>query len=809
MMSAAVSPSLSAVVNPKVLAGAWSLSIIQENKSPSSVSQKSLSKAVERTIPLLKDAASVPFVCRYRTDIINPLKTKQVHLLQSFVSKHDSLSSLRLKLLEKISHESLRHKIQTSISKTELEDFWAPFKTPSKGSILERIKNQSPDLVDAVDKLWHGKEQNESLVVLAKDYSRDSLIHLLGCKIAGEPETSMKVAMELSKHCRIRTGRIIAKTKKKERNDNDGTYRNYENFSMHLKYIKDHQVLAIRRGVDKKAINMIYDIDGTKMEEIIRHHLLRKDSRGKSKAPEQLRDQKYLLNEAIHDAWNRLLRRRGTNRLWSEKCKEAEERAVQVFKENLKKALLAPPRTPSQSLLALDPGFRAGIKSAILDASGNVAKLKTIKYLGNNRRQAVDSLVDLLTQTRMKTAKARQSVLVALGNGHGSQDCRRLIYEASEKCSIPIEVILVNEAGASVWSVTEPALEEFPKEIPSSIASISIGRRLQNPLFELVKIPPKSLGLGMYQHDLSEKELNEKLHSTIVDAVAMVGVDVNTCSMQVLQKVPGLSKLAEKVVKARPIAQRKDLLNVSGLGPKTFENCAGFLRISNGSEHLDDTLVHPESYDVARWLMETFSWNLPGQGASTSTNISVPRTEWQTTWAKEIAQASNKFSLSEDRVTTVLENLLDSILKKDPRRDTNKSSHSDASNGLNIGSIKGCSLLSPKLVDIKTLERSGIVRGVIGTIRNIADFGAFVDFGGPNNGLLHTSKLGPLEISKLLIGQQIGVDILSVDNKKISLAVAGLNLKPAVWHVKYGKGAGKRSVSAASNSSHAKRRRRK
>jgi len=568
----------------------------------------------------------------------------------------------------------------------------------------------------------------------------------------------MVVTEELQKYCRIKTS------------TSDPKYKNYDGFSGHLRHLKDHQVLAIRRGAQQKLVKMTYDIDGLKMEGCMKYSL-----RQGNLVPTQLTRRQDLLNEGIHDAWTRLLRRRGTTRLWNEKCKEAQDRACQVFEDNLRRALLAPPRMPSTPLLSLDPGFQAGIKCAILNSNGAVIQLQTVKFLGNDRDRGSKVLADLLLATQSKGKSEEKPVLVALGNGHGSQESRILIQETSDKSNIPIDIQLVNEAGASVWSVTEAAKDEFPNESAAAIAAISLGRRSQNPLHELVKVPPRSLGLGMYQHDLSESELDERLHSTSVDAVATVGVDINDCSVAILRKVPGLKSLADKVVRARPFRKRSDLLSVSGLGPKTFENCAAFCRVS-GPEPLDATLVHPESYDLAVWLLRTLSWNLKDVPSDI---LHISKTEMKERWKKEVRRASDKFGVSPDRAFAVLENLVDSMTKVDPRlNDSEKLVMSSRSS--TAGSVQKCTLLPTNLVNLQELTSAAPVRGIIGTIRNIADFGAFIDFGGQNDGLLHTSKLGPISLSSLLIGQQLGVDILTVDDGKVSLAAAGLNCEPTV-----------------------------
>jgi uncharacterized protein len=723
-----------------------------------------------------------------------------VHYLFLLVSKHASLASQRKRLLKVLTEEEnnndgVYRRVLTSTSKSELEDLYAPYKPPSKGSILERIQKDHPALVKQVDALWSNGNGAANNVSVQSLQPHDALVHLLATKIAGEPEIVHVIMGELERHCRVKTTVATATTTKattstakgdqkkpaKSNNNNDEQqqkYSNYEDFSGHLAYLKDHQVLAIRRGVNSKALKMGYEMDGTKMERSILYHLHRSVIAKSNNNMWKQKQWNNLLEESVHDAWTRLLRRRGTTRLWGRKCKVAEERAMQVFEKNLLDALLFPPRHPACFVLSLDPGFQAGIKCAVLDPDGKVLSLETVQFLGTNKSEgAVDQLAGMLSSIQQQSGKSsEEKIVVALGNGKGTREARALVEQAAAKAAttaIIMDIQLVNEAGASVWSVTQAAKEEFPKEQAAAIAAISIGRRLQNPLHELIKVPPRSLGLGMYQHDLSEKELDDKLHLTSVDAVATVGVDVNTCSLEILQKVPGLTKMATKIVKARPLSQRKDLLDVSGLGPKTFESCAGFCRIAGSKEALDATLVHPESYDLARWLLKTFGWEV----SETPKDI-PPQKERATRWESTLKKASKKFGVSEERVLAVIENLIDSLTQMDPRL-REPTTGGDAHAVSKAGSVDGCVLLVPELDDLTALEKVTPVRGIIGTIRNIADFGAFVDFGGQSDGLLHTSKLGPVKLQSFLIGQPLGVDILDVNNGKVSLGLTGLNLEPS------------------------------
>jgi uncharacterized protein len=449
---------------------------------------------------------------------------------------------------------------------------------------------------------------------------------------------------------------------------------------------------------------------------------------------------------------------------------------MDVFCDNLRKALLEPPAMPARSALALDPGHRAGIKIAILDANGqlvpNEKALTTVHFTESGEKARLE-LEELLKVTQEQQASDAGRVAVALGNGHGTQEARKLVLAASESSGIPIDVHLVNEAGASVWSVTEAASREFPNESPASIAAISIGRRYQNPLPELVKIPPRSLGLGMYQHDFPVKVLEEKLHVTSVDAVAEVGVDANACSVELLYKVPGITKvLADRIIKARPLRSRDDLRAVSGLGPKTFECCAGFIRVE-GDEDLDRTLCHPESYELARFLLDKLSWNLNDASSVGSLPPNERRAE---EWKDLIRAATTRFDVSEERVISVIEHLHVSITNPDPRLRNENVDHELTSDA--AGNKAECSPLPPTLTAIEELRKACPVRKIRAHVRNVVDFGAFVDFGGENVALIHRTKLGTVSLNSLLVGQEIAIDILGVseDKRRITASLSGLGL---------------------------------
>ena len=758
-----------------------------------------IQSALARTMPLLTDKSAVPFVCRYRHDVIQPLETVQIHQLADYLERHKTLESLRQKILPHCENDpELTFRVETCFIKSELENIYAPFKPPSKGSLEDRIANEHPELIEAVNNLWQRNVASDSATNSLSDLKPfDSAVLLLANRIAAHPPTMDALVETMQRYGRIQTSPTTAKSsaasaaaaaaaaagggggqnntdnKQSKDKNTDTTFRSYYEFETSFARIQDHQVLAIRRGVEKKVLKLRYDVDNERMERVIQQSL--SSSLFHSKKILYGR----LFQSAIQNAWTRLLRKRCTTRLWRDLTQRADERAIQVFCDNLQTALLEPPRPVP--VLALDPGYQAGIKCAMLNVQGQVVGneqgLCTVTYLPD-RARGVAQLQELLQTMHTETRKQQQStkdkdsrITVALGNGHGTQEARKLVTEASQISDIPIYIELVNEAGASVWSVTESAKMEFPNHIPAAVAAVSIGRRFQNALAELVKVPPRSLGLGMYQHDVTEKRLDEKLHLTAVDAVAEVGVDVNACSLEVLEKVPALTTtLVKKVIQSRPVQSRKDLEKVSGLGPKTFENCAAFVRVHGGKEELDATLVHPESYDLARHLLKLLGWSL--SDSTCVGDVPISSDERRMKWKVQLEKAAASFDVTVDRALLVLDNLIFSITQPDPRMRGSPSKQTESI----YGHTKGCSALPSHLVELDALRKSCPIRSILGTVRNILDFGVFVDYGGESDALAHRSKLGNVSLDMYLVGQEIGIDILGVSkNGKVSASLSGLD----------------------------------
>ena len=425
-----------------------------------------IQKAIQRTLPLLSDdPTSIPFLCRYRTDVIDPLTTKQVHQLSEYIQKYESLSSLRSKILDHLrrssgDNNSTITRVETSMSKSELDDIYAPFKPPSKGTLEDRIHKEHPDLVARVDELWgNWGTTNADINLLRTLQPMDEAVILLANRIAADVSVMDALMDYCKRQCRVQVKQASGDKQK------TSTFETYHDYTNKVCSLHDHQVLAIRRGVDQKQLKLSFDIDDGRVDRIIQQAVF------SSKQNHQL------YRDARKDAWSRLLRKRCTSRLWKEVSKRAEERSIQVFCDNLHKALLAPPAMMAnqKALLALDPGFQGGIECAILSDKGKVILLDTVKFMGNARGEGKRKLISLLD--KVKGMSGSQKIRVVLGNGHGTREARQLLQEAVSAGNTETEVHLVTEAGASVWSVTEMANDEFPDETPASIASVSIGRR--------------------------------------------------------------------------------------------------------------------------------------------------------------------------------------------------------------------------------------------------------------------------------------------------------------------------------------------
>ena len=745
-------------------------------------------RAVKGCLRLLHNENTVPFICRYRVDVVTPLNVKQMHELSEIFSKYNSLSSLRKRCIEaigryefssfKITREMMQ-RAKVTISRSELESLYAPFKAEVKTTLAARATIAVPGLDSEVNKLWENledKEASANIRRLIKTRSKidkmtsfDALKYLLASKISSSPRINDVVLQMASTSIFVSTSKIESYARKvsiKHKSTDNSNYAEYFSLKCFLHRLRDHQVLAIQRGVKKGVLKLSLSLEHAgHIKRKIKQTIFVHGNSGVSM------DIMTYIHVAIDDAFTRLISRRVAAQGWKVKLTNAETRGIRVFTENIKNALLVPPIPDPGYVLAIDPGHAAGMKLAVLDKNGDVVNCKnslcTLRYL-QNRKHSAQMLTNILSDMSIRDQNVSykiKPVLIALGNGHGFEDCRIFLEEVSSFSKIEIEITLVDEAGASVWSVTESAMKEFPEVEPSKIGCISIGRRLINPMNEMIKMPPKSLGLGMYQHDMNEKKLEEKLRLATIDAVASVGVDINTCSFEILQNVPGLNRrIASQIIASRPYKSRQDLLKVKGLGPQTFKNCAGFVYIPNAENVLDEVRIHPESYPVSRWLLE----QCQSESILDFSNFISAMNKSEK--MKLISDAAAVYSLSSARVDNVLSLMMETARGVDPRIVL---SSSKKSTNLNVKLYK--QLPRHLISNIVYLKDECPIRNILGKVRNVTDFGIFVDFGFGLNGFLHKSKLGEEE---LYVGKDIGVDIVKVqvESRRITLRLANVDV---------------------------------
>ena len=528
---------------------------------------------------------------------------------------------------------------------------------------------------------------------------------------------------------------LIVSTAKEE--DAKSVYENYYDFEEQVKKIAGYRILAINRGEKEKFLT----VKIVAPEERIIRYLEKKVIVNENEVT------KEVLRETISDSYSRLIAPAIEREIRNELTERAEDGAIKVFGKNLEQLLMQPPIT-GQVVLGWDPAFRTGCKLAVVDATGKV----------------LDTIVVYPTEPQNKVAETKKIVsnmidkygitLISVGNGTASRESEQVIVEMLKEINKPVSYVIVNEAGASVYSASKLATEEFPKFDVGQRSAVSIARRLQDPLAELVKIDPKSIGVGQYQHDMNQKKLGEALGAVVEDSVNNVGVDLNTASASLLEYISGISKpIAKNIVAYREengrFISRKQLLKVAKLGPKAFEQCAGFMRISDGENPLDATSVHPESYEAATELLKMLGFDLSDiKGGVVGLSL----------LAKDRKALAEKLGIGEITLNDIIKEL--EKPGRDPRDEMPKP------------------ILRTDVMDMKDLKEGMVLKG---TVRNVIDFGAFVDIGVHQDGLVHISQLTdkkyvkhPLEI--VSVGDVVEVKVLSVDldKKRIQLTMKNI-----------------------------------
>jgi uncharacterized protein len=660
---------------------------------------------IQATLELLEEGATVPFMARYRKERTGGLDEEQLRSICALYEDFKKLQSRRETIIKSLQEQSLYHGqlkrgVETAATLTELEDLYLPHKPKRKtraSAARERGLEPLAKLMVDQPRKPHPKEaakRHLGKAVKSVDEALAGARDIVAEWAAESPRVRAKVREKARKF-----GRVAA-SKKRGAEDLREVYEAYYDFQCPISRVRPHQVLALDRGERESVLKVGLDVQERDWREVLRREFRPGGSPWTN-----------LLEEALEDSAKRLLLPSISREIRRDLTEQAQLHAIGVFGENLKSLLLVPP-LDGHTVLGLDPGFRSGCKLAVVDATGKLLATETI-YPHPPQKQESRSL-----ETLGKLVKKHKVTLVAVGNGTASRESEQLVAQ------LDVPYLVVSEAGASVYSASPLAKKEFPHLDVSLRGAVSIARRVQDPLAELIKIDPKSVGVGMYQHDLQETQLDTALAHVVESVVHRVGVELNTASAPLLAHIGGIGpKTAERIVEYRDengvFRSRAQLKKVKGLGPKAFELAAGFIRLRDGVESLDATAIHPESYAVARKVMKVVKGSLE--------DVSLQMLEQQV-----------------DCPLPTLKDIVEQLQKpgRDPREE-----------------------LPKPILRSGVLTMADLYTGLTlsGTVRNVVDFGSFVDIGVKQDGLVHRSKLKGRHLS---VGQVIEVEVLDVDEKR-------------------------------------------
>ena len=700
---------------------------------------------VKVVLELLEEGNTVPFIARYRKEKTNALDEEEIRAIQKEYEYSKNLQERKEDIIRLIDEkglltDELRQNILAASKLVDVEDIYRPYKEKKKTKATEAIKKGLEPLAEFM--LTFPEEG--SIEALAKPYLNDEVPTIEEAYEGAKYIIAERVSDNANYRKWIRefTSKygFLVSTKKRNAEDTYGTYQIYYDYEERLSTIKLHRILAINRAEKEKVVSVKIDVDIDQIYEYLYQQII---SNKKSIYND-------MIEEAYQDGYKRLIAKSIEREIRSDFSEKAEDQAIHLFAENLRSLLLQPP-LKGQMVLGVDPAFRTGCKLAVIDQYGKFiykdviypheaypgAKVSPIKL-----NEAKSKILNILKKFGVK--------IIAIGNGTASRETERFIVDLLQDHQLDIKYLIVDEAGASVYSASPLAREEFPDFQVEERSAVSIARRIQDPLSELVKIDPKSIGVGQYQHDVTQSKLNDSLEFVVSTAVNQVGVNVNTASQSLLQFVSGLSsKVAKNIVAFReengPFTNRKKIKKVDNIGAKTFEQAVGFLRIFNSKNPLDKTPIHPESYDLAEDILMILGLNSSAIG---------------TDEMKEAIDQVNVDSLAKrlNQHKILIKDILDAFVS--PTRD--------------IRDNYPQPLLKSNLLSLEDLKPGMEMQG---TIRNVVDFGAFVDVGIKQAGLVHISKLSkkyvnhPLDVVK--VGDIVKVWVLSVDidRKRLQLTM--------------------------------------
>jgi len=696
---------------------------------------------VDNTIALIDEGNTIPFIARYRKEKTGALSDEvlrdfydRLTYLRGLEDKKEEITRL-IDEQEKLTPE-LEAAIQNAVTLAELEDIYRPYRPKRRTrATIAKEKGLEP-LADIIE------QQDSSLASIEDEaeafISKEKEVATVEEAIAGALDI---IAERISDNAEFRKA-IKEKTMKnaimvtRASGEEDSVYSMYYEFSQSLAKLANHQLLAINRGEKEGFLSVKFEIDA----EIIHNYLYKKLL---AKTPSVTTE---LMRDAICDSYKRLIAPSVETEIRGLMTEEAQEASIKVFNKNLSGLLLQSP-IKGKVVMGVDPGYRTGCKIAVVDETGRVLDTG-IGYFtlpNHDKEKAKKILKGLIEKHKVE--------IVSIGNGTASKESEIFVSDLLKEIDRKVLYVMTNEAGASVYSASKLATEEFPEYDVALRSAVSIARRLQDPLAELVKIDPKSIGVGQYQHDMNQKRLGEALGGVVENCVNSVGVDLNTASPSLLSYVAGINKtVAKNITQYREengrFMSRKELLKVPKLGAKAYEQCAGFLRISDGKNVLDNTSVHPESYDATKKLLDILGYSEEDVASSNIADIKSRLGKYK------VAELSEQLGIG--GLTIV--DIVDSLLKKgrDPREDFEQP------------------VLRSDVLSIEDLKSGMVLKG---TVRNVIDFGAFVDIGVHQDGLVHISQIcdkyikHPTEV--LSVGDVVNVKVLDVDVKKhrISLSI--------------------------------------
>lgn len=690
-------------------------------------------KHVGNVIQLLEDGNTVPFIARYRKEQTGSMDEVQIQTISERWGYIQHLNQRKEEVIRLIGEQDkltdeLKRKIEKAEKLQEVEDLYRPYKqkrktkaTIAKSRGLEPLADFIIALPQNKDILAEARQYiNEEKEVFTAEEALEGAKNILAERISDEPEYRRWIRQETFKKGTLKSA------VKDEEADEKKIYEMYYEYEEPIQKVVPHRVLAVNRGEKEGILKVSIEPPADHIQAYLEKQIVK----------QKQTTAKDVLKDAIEDGYKRLIQPSIEREIRKELTEKAEDQAIHIFAENLRKLLLQPPMK-GKLVLGVDPAFRTGCKLAVVDETGKMLKIDVIYPHPpvNKKSAAIEKVKRIIEDFQIE--------VIAIGNGTASRETEQFIADLLKNIDRKVYYLIVNEAGASVYSASELAREEFPDLQVEERSAVSIARRLQDPLAELVKIDPKSVGVGQYQHDVSQKKLNDSLRFVVETVVNQVGVNVNTASAALLQYVAGLSKtVAANIVKKRDeigkFTSRKELKDIPRLGAKTYEQCIGFLRVPDGDEPLDRTGIHPESYKETRELLKKL-------GLSTA---QIGTKELQDKINElNISEAAEQLGIGEITLKDICAQL--TRPERDPRDEVPKP------------------LLKTDVLQLEDLKEGMELQG---TVRNVVDFGAFVDIGVKQDGLVHISKLShsfvkhPLDV--VSVGDIVTVWVEDVDAAK-------------------------------------------